>query len=118
MKTKSIGWSYPTSPNAGKFKFSRGCWVVKIQEDDQIPVAINGFKDKAEAEDYAAKLSFPWQDPSRLVAVPLPSVMPPKTALPCGCEHVGILSACPIHQPSSQPCKTLAEHNATPNGRF
>lgn len=43
----------------------------------------------------------------------------PKTTLPCGCTHHGILAGCPLHsQQASNVLMTAKEHNAFPEGRF
>lgn len=65
-KTKSIGWSYPSSPNADRFKFKAGCWTVSTTERNGItgipslPCAVAAFATRAEAEAHGRALPFPW----------------------------------------------------------
>lgn len=59
-KTKLITWSYPTSSNAKKFKFTAtGCWSVETQEGIRPPVALRGFASRDEALSFARSLNVP-----------------------------------------------------------
>ena len=58
---KSIGWSYPTSPNAGRLGFAKtGCWSVHVGELGEPAVAIAGYQKREEAMAHAQSLSEPW----------------------------------------------------------
>ncbi len=55
--TKSIGWSYPTSPNAKDLGFNKtGCYSVAVTPGS--PKALAGFKTLAEAKSYADTLPY------------------------------------------------------------
>lgn len=56
--TKAIQWSYPSSPNADRFRFRDGCYTVSMidfAEDGTrcIPRAMRGFETIEEARAYA-----------------------------------------------------------------
>ena len=60
MKTKSIGYSYPTSTNAKRFGFARsGCYVVSLCVGDRSR-DLAGFASLEDAELFAGKLAEPW----------------------------------------------------------
>lgn len=54
-------WSYPTSPNATRFRFPKGCWTVERVDwkggSFLPPVALKGFARKTDAEAYLKTLS-------------------------------------------------------------
>lgn len=54
--TKSVDWSYPSSANAVRFRFPKGCWTVSIQRSAGIPEAVKGFATREEAITEAAKM--------------------------------------------------------------
>lgn len=56
MKTKSVEWSYPTSPNAKGFP--RGCWSVEVAGE-----AVAHYAARREAVEHADRLPEPWQYP-------------------------------------------------------
>ena len=58
--SKSVGFSYPTSANADKFKMPNGCWNVLISHCSGVPLAIKAFKNEKEATDYANSVLLPW----------------------------------------------------------
>jgi hypothetical protein len=64
MKTKRIEWSYPTSPNADKFKLKDGGWtveVVKHSAKGPLPgEAVAGFAEYDRAKAYAELLPCQW----------------------------------------------------------
>jgi hypothetical protein len=61
MGTKRIEWSYPTSPNAVKFKFSKvGCWTVELIEGTNPPWVMEGFDTYEKAKAYANTIPEPW----------------------------------------------------------
>jgi hypothetical protein len=62
-KTKLIEYSYPSSPNAERFKLSSGGYcveIIKFTPERQPPIAIAGFKTIEEAERFAATLPEPF----------------------------------------------------------
>jgi len=59
MKTKSVAWSYPTSPNAERFGHPDGCYVVEVN-DGNGPLAIGAFPTEAGAKLAAEFLPYPW----------------------------------------------------------
>ncbi len=65
MKTKSVCYSYPTSPNAERFKLRNGGYCVSTITHTQIsepwpPQAIAMFPTLDEAKAYADKLELPY----------------------------------------------------------
>lgn len=61
--TKRVAYSYPSSPNACRFKFPAGCWTVETVEynpDMQPPVAVKGFAKFSEAQKHAESLPYPF----------------------------------------------------------
>lgn len=65
MKTKfshkSVGWSYPTSTNAKRFKKAAGCWTVALLEEKTLlPTYISAHDTKEEAMQAAEKESVPY----------------------------------------------------------
>jgi len=60
MKTKSVEWSYPTSPNAVRFGFKNGCWTVQICTGTGEPRSIAAFITKAEAIAHAQQIKLDW----------------------------------------------------------
>ena len=67
--TKSVGYAYPTSPNAEKFGFgSAGCYCVMITEIKggamKPPKAVAAYRTKAEALVHAEMLPEPWNQAS------------------------------------------------------
>lgn len=66
MSTKSIGYSYPTSPNAERFGAPDGCWVVQIIDrkrngEPKPPRAISAHPTERAALEVAAGRPEPWQ---------------------------------------------------------
>lgn len=59
---KQIDWSYPTSGNAERFGFAKGCWTVQVSTDHRPPVAFAGFGTEAEAVTFARSLPMPFGD--------------------------------------------------------
>lgn len=60
METKIlIEWSYPTSPNAQKFGFKKGCYTVSSVKGNNPPKELIAFATKQEAENWVSKLQFP-----------------------------------------------------------
>ena len=59
-ETKSVEWSYPTSPNADRFRFKDGCWTVQIIGKDDMPRTVAGFATRDEAIQNASKMPLPW----------------------------------------------------------
>ena len=54
---KAIGWSYPSSPNAVRFGFSRtGCYSVNRLHGSDRPKSLAGFATWAEAKAFADTL--------------------------------------------------------------
>lgn len=49
MKTKSIAYSYPTSPNATKYGFKGGCYTVEIHNGSKPPVVASAHETIEEA---------------------------------------------------------------------
>ena len=60
MKTKSVEWSYSTSPNADRFGFKDGCWTVQICNGASVPKAVAAFGTEAEAITCAAGIRLEW----------------------------------------------------------
>src|ERR1700753_2206942 len=55
----SVDWSYPTSPNADRFGFRKGCWTgerIGFATDQHRRVAISGHSTRAEAYGAAIEL--------------------------------------------------------------
>lgn len=53
----SVDWSYPTSPNADRFRFPRGCWTVSKKANRvTVPEAVKGFQFKTDALEFAESL--------------------------------------------------------------
>ena len=65
---KTLDWSYPTSPNAERFGFKRGCWTVSLCDWTapvdggalNPPVAVKAFPSRLEALRFAGSLPQPW----------------------------------------------------------
>lgn len=58
---KSIGWSYPSSPNARRFgHYATGCWTVAVDVDGKLPNYRAGFADPVEALRCAERIDLPW----------------------------------------------------------
>ena len=57
MKTKQVGYSYPTSLNAKKHGIAGG---YSVTINDPLPEAVIMFKTEDEAYAYADKLPFPY----------------------------------------------------------
>lgn len=55
-RTKSIAWSCPSSPNADKLGFKKGCWTVSILDRDGFAEPLAGFATPGEAVSYARAL--------------------------------------------------------------
>lgn len=61
MKTKSVEFAYPSSPQANRFGFAKlGCYVVELSEGTNPPIAIAGYFTKLEAWQHADTLPEPW----------------------------------------------------------
>lgn len=61
MKTKSVSYSYSSSPNAARFGFpATGCYTLETIEGCNPPVAISGHASKEEAIQAAESLDLPW----------------------------------------------------------
>lgn len=60
MKTKSIDWSYPSSPNAIRFGFPAGCWTVSRMNGDNPGEAVAGFATEREAIALANTMDIPY----------------------------------------------------------
>lgn len=60
MKKKSIGWSYPSSTNAEKFKFKAGCWTLEISDAGQPPTAIAASASRPDMMRLALTMPEPW----------------------------------------------------------
>ncbi len=58
--TKQVEWSYPTSPNADRFKFKTGCWTVETVEGHNPPVARAAFATREEAMQNADTMPYAW----------------------------------------------------------
>ena len=66
--TKSVQWSYPSSPNAVKFGFAKtGCYSVEVKKMKTTPGRIDveweelrGFSNKAAAVCFAETLPYEW----------------------------------------------------------
>lgn len=54
MKTKAIGWAYPTSPIADKLKCPNGTWFLEYGNEYQ------AFDTRSKALKEALKLEVPW----------------------------------------------------------
>jgi hypothetical protein len=59
-KTKSVDWSYPTSPNAHRFGFKDGCYTISTTEGCQLPVAVSGHATKEQAMEASKAIPLPW----------------------------------------------------------
>ena len=60
MKTVSIGYSYPTSPNAKTYGFyNGGCYVVEL-DDNNGKHTIGGYSSFEEAKKVADETSLPY----------------------------------------------------------
>lgn len=59
-RIKLVDWSYPSSPNAARFKCPQGCWTVSIGPKDRPLEAVKAFPTKAEAMAYAESLPEVW----------------------------------------------------------
>lgn len=60
---KSVEWSYPTSTNAKRFGFPKGCWTVSLEKFANgafTAKATAGFATRDEAVNAAAALPEPW----------------------------------------------------------
>lgn len=58
---KSVGWAYPTSPNAEAFGVpSVGCWTVALGEPGRPLHAVRSFAVESAAIDYAKALPWGW----------------------------------------------------------
>lgn len=71
MKTKRIEYSYPTSPNAERFHFPRGCWTVELVNGFSPGLAVAAFSTIEEAEKYAAHRPEEWNRLTRRAPVVL-----------------------------------------------
>lgn len=61
MKTKSIGWAYPSSTAAAKFGFKKsGCWVISTSTNEKPPVYHAGFISREAAFQAAAARPETW----------------------------------------------------------
>jgi len=61
MKTKTIEYSYPTSPNAKSFGFNdTGCWTVEYNYFNKIPEPVKAFEDIRDAVEFALNLPEKW----------------------------------------------------------
>ena len=61
MKTKTVEYSYPTSPNAEKFGFGEtGCWTVEILEPGKYPISCTAFEDIRDAINRALEMPEKW----------------------------------------------------------
>lgn len=85
--TKQVEWAYPSSPNADRFHFARGCWTVQTVTDNQPPVALSGHSSRDEALLVAMALPHPWSwcwlqfnEPPEVAVkrITLPSIMAPE----------------------------------------
>ena len=70
---KSVAWSYPTSVNAKRFGFPRGCYSVSITDwspsgASLLTTATAGFATEEEALAHAATMPQPWAWWSKKVA--------------------------------------------------
>lgn len=74
MKTKSVEWSYPTSPNAKGFP--NGCWSVEVAGE-----AVAHYAARREAVEHADRLPEPWACYAREASV----------AIQCHCPVTGRL---------------------------
>jgi hypothetical protein len=70
VTTKQIGWSYPTSPNATKFKFPKGCYTVALASGANPPNHIKGFTTLQEASAYAETMPQPYSRFSLSPSIP------------------------------------------------
>ena len=58
---KSVGYAYPTSPNACQFGFSSaGCYTVEIRRGVSPSIAIAAYATKGEAMTHAQKMTEAW----------------------------------------------------------
>ncbi len=60
MKTKKVEFSYPSSPNADKFGFNKGCYTVELVDADGFPEVISGHETLKEAMLAADSLPNEW----------------------------------------------------------
>lgn len=62
LLTKSVAWSYPTSPNAERFGFAQGCYTLELTDPAGIipPQPLKGYATEAEALAAAHKLPQQW----------------------------------------------------------
>lgn len=58
-KTVAVSWSYPSSPNATRFRFPNGCWTVETREGSAAPFALSGYTNKADAFTAARSTGLP-----------------------------------------------------------
>jgi len=58
--TKSVGYSYPSSPNAVRFGFRDGCWSLEIVGSDNKSRAVGGYSTRVAAFEAAARMEIPW----------------------------------------------------------
>ena len=61
MRTKTVEYSYPTSPNAERFGFgNEGCWTVEYNYVSKLPEPIKAFERIEDAVEYVLGLPEPW----------------------------------------------------------
>ncbi len=72
--TKSVEYSYPSSPNADRFGFADGCWTVEVISGiTGYPRAVRAFGTQAQAIDNASKMGLEWN--SHYVALGRPTTV-------------------------------------------
>lgn len=62
---KEVNWSYPTSPNAVKFGFSKsGCFTLSVidRKDFKLPKGISGHPTREQAIDAGIAIDLPWMN--------------------------------------------------------
>jgi len=60
--TKSIGYAYPTSTTAERFKKPHGCYYVEIEKHGKQTIPQASFNTVEEAEAHADTLDCPWSE--------------------------------------------------------
>lgn len=59
-KIKSVAYAYPSSPDAERFGFKNGCYVVDVRDEGEPPEGVAGFATKFEAIKHASSVEGEW----------------------------------------------------------